>query len=104
MDASLWCEPVEGSSAMTDVVVDIDQPRNDEQAFHINNFFRLPCGDVFCDGSDFPGGDSNVEKRINVVAGIDDVAALKKEIVGRCLGEVWRTEPKEGSRKNRQLR
>lgn len=85
-------KPVEGSAAVADVVMDIDEPGRDIEAGDVDDFSGGRGGNVFGDGSDFAGGDGDVHHGVDVISGIDDVAALKKEIIldslcGRGEGE-----------------
>src|SRR5262249_36798895 len=81
MNARLRCKPVQRSAAVADVVVDVDQPRNDEQSLHINNFLGLSWGNVLCCGSVLPCLDVNFEDGFQFVGGIHNVPALDNEIV-----------------------
>jgi hypothetical protein len=97
-------KPVEGGAAVTDVVVDVDEPRNDVQASHVNNFLGLTRRNVFLDGGDFSRSDRNVEVRVNLVGRIDDMPAFQNQVVGRRLPGVWRAPAKREYRSESELR
>src|SRR5262249_37710437 len=61
-----------------------DQPRRYQQAGERDHLPRLPGGQLRGNGGDLAARDRYIADAIDVVRGIDDVAALQEEIVRRA--------------------
>ena len=59
--------------------VEIDQPRNNDEAFGIDRF-DVARFDPLVDARDHAVFDQDVELRIELLAGIDDAAVLDEEV------------------------
>jgi hypothetical protein len=83
--ARFGIKPVERRSAIRDVDVNVDEAGSDIEAGGVDDFSGGRSGNVFIDGGDFAGGNGDVHDAVNVICGVDDVAALEEKIVVRSL-------------------
>jgi len=81
MGTGFGCEPVERGSPVPDVEVNIDKARRDVEAGNVHHFPSRPSGNIFFDRRDFAFGDCHVHGSVEVVRGIDNVAALKQQVI-----------------------
>src|SRR5207302_1544559 len=73
-------------AAGEDVHVHVDQSRTDIEAGNVDGFARLRAGNVGCDSRDLALGDGYIPDRVEIVPGVDDVAALEQQIILRLAG------------------
>jgi len=76
-------KPVQRGSANSDVVVDVDEARSDVETGNVDHFSGRSGGNFFVDEGDFSARDGNIHRSIDVIGGIDDMAALQDEIIAR---------------------
>src|SRR5258708_39055479 len=103
MNAPFRSEPVERRAAVTNVVVNVDQSRRNVKPGYIDHFLRLGRGNVFAHGGDFAAGNRNVEPRVNIVGGIDDMSAFQQKIISWSLRSQLRGAHEECNRKQREV-
>jgi hypothetical protein len=89
-------KPIERRASCGDVNVNVDEAGSDVETGGIDDFFGGGRGNVFFDSGDFTGSDSDIHDAINLIGGINDVAALEEEFVAWSLGL--------GTRKKRESR
>jgi hypothetical protein len=97
-------EPVERRTTRGDVNVNVDQAGSYIETTGIDDFFGRGGGNVLFNGGDFASGDGDVHDTVNVVGGVDDVAAFEEEFVAGSLGSSSGNENKkrEGGSKGEQ--
>lgn len=78
-------KPVERRTTVGNVHVNIDKAGSDIEAGDIDHLGGGGSWDIFLYRGDFAGGDRDIHDAINVVGGIDDVAAFQDEIIGGRL-------------------
>src|SRR6476469_6100304 len=79
------CKPVQRCSAMSDMKMDVDQPRSDVETGNIYYFVRVRRGDILLYRCYLALRYRNVHHSVNPVCRIDDVPTLEHKIVARWL-------------------
>src|SRR5581483_1483714 len=82
-------EPVQRSSAVADVVVNVNQARGDVQSGSIHDFAGLRGRNIFVEGGNLAVRDRNIHDAVKPVGRIDDVSALEQQVVMSRLRERW---------------
>jgi len=102
---SFGFKPIERSATGSDVDVDIDQARSDVEAGDVDDLFCGGGGNVFFDSGDSSGGDGDIHEAVNVIGGVDDVAAFEEDLVARSLGlSRWEEGKEHESRREGEKR
>lgn len=70
------------------MAVNVDQAGTDEEPSHIDRFHGIRRINLRGDCSDLSSGDRNVPYRGNAISRIDEVTALKQQVVSRRRGGV----------------
>src|SRR5260370_27734597 len=102
MSASFRGEPVERRTAVTNVIVNVDQSRRNVKPVYIDHFLCLGRGNIFAQGGDFAAGNRNVEHRVNIVSGIDDMSAFQQKVISWSLRSQLQAAHKEDNRNQRK--
>src|SRR4029077_5629090 len=71
-------EPVKRRPPVGDMEVDVDEPRSDIELGHVHDFSSLIGRNVFFNGGNLALENSDVAPIVDVIGGIDDVAALQQ--------------------------
>src|SRR5262249_22985429 len=72
---------VDGSRPGVDVGVNVNEARSDIEAFGVDGFCRVSCGNVFLEGGDFVISNGDVANFVNVVFEVEDRSVLDEEVV-----------------------
>ena len=78
-------EPVQGSSPVAHMKMNIDKARSYIQAGDINHFSRFARGKVLGHRRDLPRRNRHIHDFIDFIGGINDMTALQKKVVMRRL-------------------
>src|SRR5258705_10469621 len=72
---------------MTHMKVNVDEPGRNVELRDIHNFSGLVSWNVFFDSSDFTLEDGDVSHLVNVIGGVNHMAALLQQVIVRGLGK-----------------
>ena len=95
-------KPVERRTTVGDVHVNVDKAGSDVETGDIDHLGGGGSWDIFLYRGDFTGGYGDIHDAVNVVGGIDDVAAFQDEIIGGRLS-VGRGEQGEKSESHGEM-
>src|SRR5215831_18387561 len=104
MGASFRIKPIERRATISDMEVNVDEAGGNVEAGGVDDFACRGGGDILFDGRDFSARNGDVRHAIDMICGINDMAAFDEQLVAGslCFGSARRSEHENEASGNRQ--